>query len=330
MKKVSAIVYHEYGDPASVLRVEQVELPEPQAGEVRVRMEAAPINPADLNTVEGKYPIRPPLPATPGVEGAGVIEAFGEGVGDLKIGDRVLVPHGVGSWCEACICKAEGVVKVPSGIASEQAAMLKINPATAWRMLHDFVDLKPGDWVIQNAANSGVGRAVIQIAKQLGIKTVNVVRRAELIVELDAEGADVVLIDGDDLRAQVAERTGKAKIPLALNAVGGESALNIANVLAAHGTHVTYGAMGRQPVRLPNGLLIFKDISFRGFWVSNWYSSASAEAKNEMFKNLFDFATRGILKTKVEKKFAIGDVREAVARALQGGRDGKIIFAFGG
>jgi trans-2-enoyl-CoA reductase len=329
MKKVSAIVYHEYGDPAAVLRVEEVELQEPQSGEIRIRMEAAPINPADLNTIEGKYPIRPPLPATPGVEGAGVVHALGAGVNDLKIGDRVLVPHGVGTWREACICAARDATVVPAGIAPEQAAMLKINPATAWRMLHDFAELKPGDWVIQNAANSGVGRAVIQIAKQLGIKTVNIVRRAELIAELEAEGADVVLLDGDDLRAQVAERTGKAKILLALNAVGGESALNIANVLAAHGTHVTYGAMGRQPVRLPNGLLIFKDLRFRGFWVSNWYSSASAEEKNGMFKHLFDFAARGILKTKVEKKYAIGEMSEAIARALQGGRDGKIIFTFG-
>jgi trans-2-enoyl-CoA reductase len=329
MKKVSAIVYHEYGDPASVLRVEEVELPEPQPGEIRIRMEAAPINPADLNTIEGKYPIRPPLPATPGVEGAGVVYALGADVDNLKIGDRVLVPHGVGTWREACVCAARDATVVPAGIAPEQAAMLKINPATAWRMLHDFAELKPGDWVIQNAANSGVGRAAIQIAKQLGIKTVNIVRRAELIAELEAEGADVVLVDGDDLRAQVAERTGKAKILLALNAVGGESALNIANVLAAHGTHVTYGAMSRQPVRLPNGLLIFKDLRFRGFWVSNWYSNASAEEKNGMFKHLFDFAARGILKTKVEKKYAIGEVREAIARALQGGRDGKIIFAFG-
>ena len=329
MEKVSAIVYHEYGDPSSVLRVEEIELPPPREDEIRVRMEAAPINPADLNTVEGKYPIRPPLPATPGVEGAGVIEAVGAGVGDLKTGDRVLVPHGIGSWCEACICKAEGVVKVPAGIAPEQAAMMKINPATAWRMLHDFTELKPGDWVIQNAANSGVGRAVIQIAKHLGIKTVNIVRRANLTAELETEGADIVLVEGDDLRAQVAERTGGAKISLALNAVGGESALNIANILAAHGTHVTYGAMGRQPLRLPNGLLIFKDISFRGFWVSNWYSSATEETKNEMFKHLFDLSLCGILKTKVEKKYAIAEVHEAVARAQQGGRDGKIVFGFG-
>lgn len=330
MKKVRAIVYHEHGDPATVLRVEEQDLPEPGPGEVRLRILAAPINPADLNVIEGKYPIRPPLPATPGVEGAGLVEAVGAGVDDLKTGDPVLVPHGVGTWREACICAAREAIPVPPGIAPEQAAMLKINPATAWRMLHDFVELKPGDWVIQNAANSGVGRAVIQIAKQLGIKTVNIVRRAELIPELEAEGADVVLTEGGDLRAQVGERTGRAKISLALNSVGGESALAIANVLATHGTHVTYGAMSLQPVRVPNGLLIFKDLRFRGFWVTKWYEGASTEAKREMFSHLFSFARRGILKTKVEKAYAIGEAKEAVARAQQGKRDGKIVFAFDG
>jgi trans-2-enoyl-CoA reductase len=326
MKNVSAIVYHEHGDPASVVRVEQQELPEVKADEVRIRMLAAPINPADLNTIEGKYPIRPALPAVPGVEGSGVVEAVGEEVTHLNIGDQVLLPHGVGTWREACVCGAHGMIAVPETIPPEQAAMLKINPATAWRILHDFVELKAGDWVIQNAANSGVGRAVIQIAKHLGIKTVNLVRREELVSELEAEGADVVLIDGEDLRKRIPERTGGAKISLGMNAVGGESALHVANALASHGTHVTFGAMSLQPVRVPNGLLIFKDLRFRGFWITNWYERASASAKLEMFKHLFPLAEKGVLKTKVEKTYSIKEAREAILRAQQGGRDGKIVF----
>lgn len=326
MKNVSAIVYHEHGDPATVVRVEKQELPEPKADEVRIRVLAAPINPADLNTIEGKYPIRPPMPAVPGIEGAGVIEAVGEEVTNLSIGDQVLLPHGVGTWREACVCQAQGVVAVPEKIAPEQVAMLKINPATAWRMLHDFVELKPGDWVIQNAANSGVGRAVIQIAKELGLKTVNLVRRPELIKELEAEGADVVLTGEEDLRKAIPERTGGAKILLGLNSVGGESALQVANALATHGTHVTFGAMSLQPVRVPNGLLIFKDLRFRGFWVTKWYGESTMAEKQEMFKHLFPLAERGILKTKVERTYAISEAKEAIQRAQQGGRDGKIIF----
>jgi len=312
MNKVSAIVYHEHGDPATVVRVEQQELPEVKADEVRIRMLAAPINPADLNVIEGKYPIRPPMPAVPGVEGAGVIEVAGKEVTHVNVGDLVLLPHGVGTWREACVCPAHGVIGVPEKIAPEQAAMMKINPATAWRMLHDFTPLKPGDWVIQNAANSGVGRAVIQIAKQLGFKTVNLVRRPELVKELEAEGADVVLTDDHDLRKEIPALTGGAKIGLALNAVGGESALHVANALAAHGTHVTYGAMSLHPVRVPNGLLIFKDLRFRGCWVTKWYESSSLAEKQEMFRHLFSFAERGILKTKVEKFYAIADAKEAI------------------
>jgi trans-2-enoyl-CoA reductase len=326
MKNVSAIVYHEHGDPALVARVEQQELPPVKDDEVRIRMLAAPINPADLNVIEGTYPIRPPMPAVPGVEGAGVIEAAGREVTHVNVGDQVLLPHGVGTWREACVCQAHGVIAVPDGIEPEQAAMLKINPATAWRMLHDFTTLKEGDWVIQNAANSGVGRAVIQIAKQLGLRTINLVRRDALVPELEADGADVVLVPGEDIRKQITERTGGAKIALALNAVGGESALHVANALAAHGTHVTYGAMSLQPVRVPNGLLIFKDLRFRGFWVTKWYESASTVEKQEMFKHLFSYAAKGILRTKVEKTYSIHEAKEAILRAQQGSRDGKIVF----
>jgi trans-2-enoyl-CoA reductase len=103
--------------------------------------------------------------------------------------------------------------------------MLKVNPITAWRMLHDFVPLQRGDWFIQNAANSGAGRAAIQIGHELGLKSVNLVRRPELVEELMAEGADVVLLDDETMRGQIAERTGGAPIRLALNAVGGDSAI---------------------------------------------------------------------------------------------------------
>ncbi len=326
MKNVSAIVYREHGDPAAVVRVESQELPEIKHDEVRIRILAAPINPADLNAIEGKYPVRPPLPAVPGMEGAGVVEAVGEEVTHLNIGDEVLLPHGIGTWREACVCPAHGVIAVPEDIDPVQAAMLKINPATAWRMLHDFVELKSGDWVVQNAANSGVGRAVIQIAHHLGLRTVNIVRRASLIPELEAIGADVVLLDTADLRKEIPARTGGAKIKLALNAVGGESALAVANALAPHGTHVTYGAMAMQPVRIPNGLLIFKDIRFRGFWVTKWYEESSAAARQEMFAQLFSLAARGILKTKIEKEYSISEAKEAILRAQQGSRDGKIVF----
>lgn len=261
--KVRAILCDEFGNPAEVCRTGVLEVPEPAAGEVRVRMRFAPINPADINMIEGSYATKPKLPMVPGGEGVGIVDHLGAGVDRLHVGDHVLIPAGVGSWREALTARADDLYPVPVDGMIEQMAMLRVNPPTAYRMLHDFVPLNSGEWVLQNAANSGVGRSVIQIAKAKGWRTINVVRRAELIEELKAAGGDVVLVESADLTKQIAEVV-QGPIRLALNAVGGESALRLASALARSGTLVTYGAMSRQPLRIPNGLLIFNDIRVRG------------------------------------------------------------------
>jgi mitochondrial enoyl-[acyl-carrier protein] reductase / trans-2-enoyl-CoA reductase len=327
-KNINAAVYETHGNPADVLRVESRPWPTPAAGEAVVKMRAAPINPADLNQIEGKYPLRPELPATPGFEGAGVIVDLGLDVTNVAVGAVVILPHNVGTWRDAVAVKADELIVVPGGITPEHAAMLKINPMTAWRLLHDYVELEQGDWLIQNAANSAAGRAVIQIARELGYKTVNVVRRAELIDELRAEGGDVVLVDGENLREQVKAATSAAPIRLGLNAVGGESALRLANCLAPESTVVTFGAMGLQPLKIPNGLLIFKDLRFRGMWINKWYDNATPDQRMEAFHRLFEMAKRGLLKTKIEKSYPLTEAKAAVAHAAQGKRRGKIIFEF--
>ena len=326
MSKVMAIVFHAHGVPAEVAHAEETEVPELRPDEARLRLLAAPINPADLNTIEGKYPLVPPLPGVPGVEGVAVVEAVGAAVEKVSVGDRVLLPHGYGSWRECGVARAENLSVVPPGIAPEQAAMLKINPATALRMLRDFTELKPGDWVLQNAANSAVGRAVIALAHAAGWRTVNVVRRAEVIAELHAIGADVVLVEGEDLPAQIAAATNGAAIRLALNAVGGDSADRLAKALAPGGTIVTFGAMSRQPLRIPNGLLIFKDLRWRGFWISQWYRDATPTARDAMFAELFDLMQRGVLHAPVERVYPLAEATAALAHAAQAGRAGKILF----
>src|SRR5438477_12157822 len=327
-KSISAAVYETHGNPADVLRVELRPWPTPAVDEAVVKMSAAPINPADLNQIEGKYPVRPELPATPGFEGAGIVVELGSGVKNLTSGAPVILPHNIGTWRDAVVVKAEELVVVPEGIEPVQTAMLKINPLTAWRLLHDYVNLQKGDWLIQNAANSAAGRDVIQVAHELGYKTVNVVRRAELVDELRAEGGDVVLVDGEKLRDEVKNATGGAAIRLGLNSVGGESALRLANCLAFGGTLVSFGAMSLQPLKIPTGLLIFKDLRFRGIWINKWYDNATMQERMEAFKSLFDMAKRGLLKTKVEKAYSIDDAQAAVAHAAQSKRSGKIIFQF--
>src|SRR5262245_37572267 len=172
-KNISAAVYEKHGNPADVLRIETRPWPAPAVDEAVVKMSAAPINPADLNQIEGKYPVRPELPATPGFEGAGIVDALGYHVNGLTSGALVILPHNGGTWRDALAVRAEDLVVVPQGIDPVQAAMLKINPLTAWRLLHDYVDLQKSDWLIQNAANSAAGRDIIQIAHELGYKTVN-------------------------------------------------------------------------------------------------------------------------------------------------------------
>lgn len=324
--RIKAIVYEAHGKPEEVLRLEELDLPAVGENEALVRIVAAPINPADLNQIEGKYPIRFPLPATPGFEGSGIVEEVGAKVQDVAAGAQVILPHDLGTWRDKAVVVAEKLTVVPNDIAPEQAAMLKINPITAWRLLHDFVRLEKGDWIIQNAANSAVGRAVIVLARELGWRTVNVVRRAELIEELRAAGGDVVLLDNDELRGAVAEATKGAPIRLGLNQVGGESALRVAKVVAAEATIVTIGAMSLRPLTMPNGLLIFKNLHFTGFWVNKWYERASAEERRETFAALIDLARRGLLETKVERAYSLGEFREAVARAGEGRREGKILF----
>jgi mitochondrial enoyl-[acyl-carrier protein] reductase / trans-2-enoyl-CoA reductase len=327
-KDISAVVYETHGNPAEVLRIETQPWPKPAPDEVVVQMRAAPINPADLNAIEGKYPVRPQFPATPGFEGAGVVVELGRDVTTIAEGALVILPHNIGTWRDALAVKASELVAVPPEIEPVQAAMLKINPMTAWRLLHDYVDLKRGDWLIQNAANSAAGRAVIQIAHDLGYKTINVVRREELIEELRAEGGDVVLVDGENLRAEVKNVTGEAPIRLGLNAVGGDSALRLANTLAPEATMVTFGAMSLQPLKIPNGLLIFKDLRFRGIWINKWYNNATMQERMDTFRPLFEMAKRGLLKTKVEKSYPLSAMKAAVAHAAQGKRGGKIIFEF--
>ncbi len=327
-KSINAVVYATHGNPADVLRVEQQAWPEAGPNEAVVQMRAAPINPADLNAIEGKYPGRKEVPAIPGFEGAGTVVDLGSGVKHLPLGALVILPHNLGTWRDAVAVKADELIVVPDGIEPVQAAMLKINPMTAWRLLHDYVDLKRGDWLIQNAANSAAGRAVIQIAHALGYKTVNVVRRAELIDELRAEGGNVVLVDGEHLRDEVKTATGGAPIRLALNAVGGDSALRLANCLAPGSTMVSFGAMSLQPLKIPTGLLIFKDLRFRGIWINKWYDNATLEQRLEALRPLFDMAKRGLLKTKIEKAYPLIEAKTALAHAAQGKRSGKIIFEF--
>jgi len=298
--------------------------PSPGPGEVRVRLLAAPINPADLNTIEGTYGEKLPLPAVPGIEGSGVVETSASE--NFESGDRVIFLRRASTWATHTAVAANDLFKLPVGIDPVQAAMLKVNPATAWRLLHDFGPLNEGDWVVQNAGNSAVSRCVIQLARELHIRTISFVRRDELFSELRALGADHVFLDDEEGQAAAKESLGGAKAALAFNSVGGDSATRLMKLLRVSGVHITYGAMGRKPVIVSNGLLIFRDIQVRGLWVSRWAENAPEDEIHTVYQDLAERVAAGKLVQPVDATFPLEKFQEALARLEAPLRSGKILF----
>lgn len=344
---VRGVLYRKHGDPRAVLREE--DLPDPGApgeGEVRLRMLAAPINPADLNMVEGTYSLLPPLPAVGGNEGVAVVEAVGSGTvsaaacgASLAEGDLVIPAEaGFGTWRTHAVCAASEVARVPAGVPLHVAATVAVNPCTAYRMLRDFVALEPGAVVAQNGATSGVGTAVIQLARAMGVRTVNLVRdrddpaRMEKArAELTALGADVVLSDSEvaagAARGLFAADGGLPRPLLALNCVGGRSATELSRMLGSGGQMVTYGGMSRKPVMLPTGPLIFKDLSFRGFWMTRWTAEHSPAERGAMINDILEAAARGEF-TALCEEHPFADLSGALARHYESYRGRKVLLRF--
>ena len=318
------LIIEETGAPLEKLRLQALSPPPPAAGEVRVRMLAAPVNPADLNFIEGTYGVKPALPATPGVEGCGKVVA--SQAPGFQSGDQVIFLRRAATWATHTVVDAEVLFKLPPAIDPLQAAMLKVNPATAWRLLHGFGQPEPGDWVVQNAGNSGVGRCVIQLARTLGIRTVSFVRRPELRDELLALGGDLVLVDDDAGLATAKVALGGATAALAFNAVGGDSALRLMNLLRESGTHITLGAMAKRPLTVPNGLLIFRDLQLRGLWVTRWIENAPAAEVRAVYEDLAARVAAGTLVQPVDSTHALADFAAAFDRLTAPDRAGKVLF----
>ena len=230
------------------------------------------------------------------------------------------------TWATHTTVSADALFKVPADIDPLQAAMLKVNPATAWRLLHGFEALGQGDWIVQNLGNSAVGRCVIQLARDLGIRTVSFVRRAEVTAALRQLGADQVFCDDDEGLAAAKDVLGGAKAALAFNAVGGDSALRLMKLLRESGTHITYGAMGRKPVSMPNGLLIFRDLQVRGLWVTRWVENAPPAEVTAVYQDLASRVAAGKLVQPVDGTFPLAAFRDALVRLEAPERAGKVLF----
>ncbi|MDN5003551.1 zinc-dependent alcohol dehydrogenase family protein [Bradyrhizobium sp. GCM10027634] len=314
-----------FGKPADAVKLNDVpDVGSPGPGEVVVVVEAAPVNATDLMIAAGRYGYLPPLPAILGIEGVGRVVAAGAAVKSLKEGDRTLIPIMVPTWTERVKFAATWQRALPPQADVQQLAMVGVNPATAYLLLTDVVKVPSGGWVIQNGANSATGRAVIAVAKSLGLKLVNVVRREELVPELRALGVDVALVDGPDLPKRVASETGGAPIHLALDMVGGAATLNLMNCVAPKGTVVLYSGMSGQPFSGSTQKAIFAEVAMRGFWLLHWLKTATDETMGKMYDHLIPLVTSGALTAPVAATYGLEQFPDAIAQAAS--FKGKVIF----
>ncbi|MFV8836638.1 zinc-dependent alcohol dehydrogenase family protein [Aquisalimonas sp. APHAB1-3] len=322
---LQAIYEHRGPVPQDVIDAVERETPTPGAGEVLMEVVAAPINPSDVLTLTGEYGMLPPLPAVGGNEGVGRVVQCGEGVDGFSRGQTVLLPVGCGSWATHVLAPARKLVPLPDDADPEQLAMMTVNPPTASLLMSEFVDLQPGEWLIQNAANSGVGGYLITLAKLRGLKTVNVVRRASAVTPLQEQGAEIVLVDGPDLAERVAEASGHAPVRLGIDAVGGSATDHLASALSDDATLVNYGMMSGDPCMVAPRHLVFRNLSVKGFWLARWFQHATREQQQGLYGELAGMIASGQLSARVHARFDVADIKAAVAEAASGERTGKVL-----
>jgi NADPH:quinone reductase-like Zn-dependent oxidoreductase len=312
-----AIHLSAYGNPVDGLGTADV--PEPKApgtNEVLVAIEYSPVDPSDLLVARGAYPLRPDLPSVIGNEGVGRVLAVGPGVTHVGVGDRIVPPPSSWVWRERMVIPAGGLFAAPPEADPKQLAMLAINPPSASLLLSEYVDLNRGDFVVQNAANSGVGRWVIAFAKKRGLQTVNIVRRAELVSELQAAGGDVVVVDGPEVTREIKKAVGSGRIRLALDGVSGAATGVLASVLAPGGILVAYSAMSGSPMVLDPLALIFTPITVTGFFEGHaqWHRKIPA-AIEEAARLLAE----GV-KVPIAAVYRPSEIKKAVEHTLRGGK----------
>ncbi len=323
-----AVRFARTGHPPDVVELVDMETAPVGDDEALIDVEAAAINPSHLLTLSGGYGVQPDLPAVPGAEGIGIIGAVGKDVTNVKPGDRVMIPPYSGTWRQQVVVKADTIaVTFPDEGDPIQMAMIMANPPTAWLLLKSVVDLEPGDWVIQNAANSAVGQYTMQLAKIYGLKTVNVVRRPGLEDFIAKAGGDVCAVDGPDLGERVKAATDGAPIKLAIDAVASDATQHLADCLADGGTIANYGLLSGEPCKLLPDDIIFREITLTGVWLTLWLRKYSTpEERAAVYGELAGYIAEGRMHAAVEATYPLAKIKEAVAHAMRGERSGKVVI----
>lgn len=329
---MKAVIIERFGTPSEVLHVQDVPMPEPGRGQARVRMLASPINPSDLLTIRGEYGKRPTLPATPGFEGAGVIDKLGPGLlkhlRGLKVGKRVVVLNpGGGNWQEYVIVSVRNVIPVPDDLSDQQAATFFVNPATVLVMIREVLQVPSGVWLLQTAAGSALGRMVIRLGKHDGFRTINVVRRRELADELVQAGGDAAISTSDEsIEERVQAITNGQGVLYAIDAVGGATGAAVVRALGQGGRLLVYGTLAMEPMAIDSRVLIAGTKHVEGFWLSIWSRQQRVLTMLRLFKQIARMMRVGVLTSEIGATFPLDDVRQAVAQAEIPGRHGKVLL----
>jgi NADPH:quinone reductase-like Zn-dependent oxidoreductase len=324
---MQSIVFHEFGDPLAVLRLEESDTRRPEEGEVVVRLLARSINPSDLLVVRGLYGALPSLPATPGLEGMGEIAETGDGVTELETGDRVITFGLSGTWQQMTLAKPDQLIALRDSISDQSAAQFVVNPLSAWIMIVDELGVQPGEWLVQTAASSTIGRIVLQIAGMLGFRTINIVRRREHAAELEALGADAVICSEDeDVEARIRDIAGKQGVRKAIDAVGGDTGARVLRSLAPGGTMIIYGALSMQPLPLEGSRMIFSSVTVKGFWFNRWRRLTERAKRDAVIASMMGAIASGRIVPPVEAEYPLEEFRNAIRHSKQPGRRGKVLL----
>lgn len=329
---MKAVVFEQFGEPSEVLRVRDVPIPEPGPGEVRVRMIASPVNPSDLLVVRGRYGVLPSLPSTPGFEGVGVVDKVGSGLlGWLVKGKRVtVINHKGGNWAEYAVIPARQARPVAQDIPDEQVASFFVNPATVLAMARHVLAVPKGEWLLQSAAGSVLGRMMIKLGRHDGFKTINVVRRREAMAELQAMGADAVISSSDGpIADQVRKIVGSEGVKYAIDPVGGETGTGVFQSLAPDARMLVYGTLSQQPLQIDPRLMIAGKRVVEGFWLGHWMRERSIPSALRLFREIANLIRADVLATEIGKSFPIDAIGDAVREAEQVGRHGKVLLQTG-
>jgi NADPH:quinone reductase-like Zn-dependent oxidoreductase len=328
---MKAVVCDRWGDPEEVLQVREMPEPSPGPGEVRVRMIASPINPSDLLMVRGQYGYLPPLPATPGFEGVGVVEAGSGLLARRVMGRRVAVLNsGGGNWREQVVIPARQAVPVPKELTDEQAATFFVNPASAFIMTRYLLQVPPGAWLLQTAAGSTLGRMVIRLGQHFDLRTLNVVRRREQAEELLLLGGTAaVATNNESLTERVQALTGGEGVHYALDAVGGATGSEVVRNLARGGRLVVYGTLAGEPLTFDSRALMVGQKRVEGFWLSEWVREQKPWTMLWLFRRIGKLIRAGVLVSDVGKSFPLADIHAAVRQASMPGRQGKVLLRIG-